>query len=273
MEKLGQDNEIKVGPDQVAATPGSVFALASALMTVADPGDEVLIPDPGWPNYHMQALALGLKPVHYPLWAEAGYQPRVQDLSPLVTPRTRALIINNPSNPTGAVFSRKTLESLLELARERDFYLISDEVYEKIIYEGSHFSPASIDPDGRVISVFAVSKTYAMTGWRLGYYAAPAALAPVMFKALEPFVSCASSVSQKAAEAALRGPQECVAEMVETYRRRRDLVVERLERAGLGFVRPSGAFYLLIDITPTGLDSYGFATQLLQETGTAVAPG
>ncbi len=273
LEKVVRDNRIPAEPDQVAVTPGSVFALASAVMAVTNPGDELLVPDPGWPNYHMQAVALGLKTVYYPLRAENGYQPRAEELDRLIGPRTRAMIINTPSNPTGAVYSEETVSELVGLAQKHDIYLISDEVYEKIIYRGSHLSPASIDPDGRVISVFAASKTYAMTGWRIGYYVAPSRVAPVMNKALEPFVACASTVSQKAAEAALRGPQDCVAEMVSAYARRRDLVVGILGSAGLSFIKPSGAFYLLIDIGRTGLDSYSFATALLEETGVAVAPG
>ena len=273
LEKVRRDNGIEAELGQVAVTPGSVFALASAVMSVTDPGDEVLVPDPGWPNYHMQAVALGLKTVYYPLRAGNGYQPRAEDIDPLVTPRTRAMFINTPSNPTGAVYSEKTVSELVELARKHDFYLISDEVYEKIIFEGQHFSPAALDPDGRVISVFAASKTYAMTGWRIGYYVAPTQVVPVMSKALEPLVACAATVSQKAAEAALRGPQECVAEMVSAYAGRRDLVVKILEKNGLSFIKPSGAFYLLMDIGRTGLGSYDFATRLLEETGVAVAPG
>ncbi len=186
---------------------------------------------------------------------------------------TRAIVVNSPSNPTGAVYSQETVRELLDLADRRDISVISDEVYEKIVFTGSHFGPAALDPDGRVIAIFGLSKTYAMTGWRIGYYVAPREIAPQMSKLLEPFVSCASSVSQKAAEAALSGPQECVTEMVQAYRQRRDLVVAVLDREGFEFFAPQGTFYIMVRIDKTGMESYRFAKELVQETGVAVAPG
>ncbi len=273
VRKFRRDNGLEARVEQVAVTPGSVFALAAALLTVADPGDEILIPDPGWPNYHMQTVITGLKSILYPLRPENGYEPVIRELETLISPRTKALIINSPSNPTGAVFSESTIRALVDLAHRRDIYLISDEAYERIIYEGRHYSPAAFDPDDRVITVNAVSKTYAMTGWRIGYYIAPARIAGDMHKVLEPFVVNAASISQKAAEAALNGPQECVREMTAAYKQRRDLAVETLQGAGLEFIRPHGAFYLMLDISRTGLDSYAFAEQLVRETGVALAPG
>lgn len=272
-KKVNKDNGIAAQLDQVTVTPGSVFALVSALMAVANPGDEILIPDPGWPNYYMQAVSLGLRPVFYQLKAENGYQPDPGSIEPLISNKTRAMIINTPSNPTGAVYSAKTIERILEIAGQYDIYLISDEVYERIIYEGEHISPATIDPDGRVIVVYGVSKTYAMTGWRIGYFIAPTQIMPVMNKIIEPFVSCACSISQKAAEEALLGPQNCVDEMVAAYAHRKKIVVKALSSVGLKFSRPQGAFYILVDIGQSGLDSYAFATKLLKATGVAVAPG
>jgi len=271
--KLAAENGIEAGLEQIAVTPGAIFASASALMTVAEAGDEILIPDPFWPDYHMLTVILGLKAVFYKLRAENDFQPDLAELDRLISPRTRALVINSPSNPTGSVFPREMIESLLELAVRHDIYLISDEVYERIILEGEHHSPAALDPDGRVIAIYAASKTYAMTGWRLGWYLAPRQIAPEMNKLLEPFVASASSVSQKAAEAALSGPQDCVREMVAAYVRRRDMALSLLEAGGVRFNRPRGAFYLIADISPTGLGSYAFARQLLQATGVAVAPG
>jgi len=272
-KKVNRENGIAAQLKQITVTPGSVFAIACALMTVADPGDEILIPDPGWPNYYMQAVVIGLRPVYYRLEAKCGYQPDPRKIEPLITPRTRAMVVNTPSNPTGAVYSPAAVERLLEMARRYDIYLISDEVYERIRYEGDHISPAALDPDDRVIAVYAVSKTYAMTGWRIGYFVAPRQIVSQMNKVLEPFVSCASSISQKAAEAALLGPQDCVDRMVEAYTRRKEIVVKALEADGLEFSRPQGAFYILVDIGKTGLDSYSFATELLKSTGVAVAPG
>ena len=176
VKKVREENRIEVEVDQVAATPGSVFGIVSAMMTVTEPGDELLLPDPGWPNYFMQAVSLGLKPVYYPLSEKELFQPNMQKLESLINERTRAIITNSPSNPTGAVFSRQTMENLLGLANRHDLYIISDEVYERILYGTTHISPASLDTDDRVFSIFGFSKTYAMTGWRIGYCIAPKTL-------------------------------------------------------------------------------------------------
>lgn len=272
-QKVKHENGIKAEFDQIGVTPGSMFALASALMAVVEPGDEVLIPDPGWPNYYMQAIVMGFKPVFYPLREESGFQPIVKEIEPLIGPRTRAIVVNSPSNPTGAVHTEETVADILDLAVRHDIYVISDEVYEKIIFRGSHFSPATLDSKDRVIAIYGLSKTYAMTGWRIGYYVAPPDIAPQMHKLIEPFVACTPSISQKGAEAALSGPQDCVDEMVRAYRERRDLVTEALAREGFKFFTPDGAFYMLVGIEETGMDSYAFAKELVQQTGVAVAPG
>jgi len=159
------------------------------------------------------------------------------------------------------------------MTHRHDVFLISDEAYEAIVFEEQHHSPAAFDRDDRVISVFGASKTYAMTGWRIGYYVAPLRVADEMHKVIEPFVVNATSISQKAAEAALSGPRDCVREMVRAYRQRRDIVVEALRQEGVEFFIPEGAFYLMLEISETGMDSYGFARELVQETGVAVAPG
>jgi aspartate aminotransferase/aminotransferase len=273
LRKVREENNIDAQLEQIAATPGSVFALASALMTVAEAGDEVLIPDPGWPNYYMQAVGMGFKPVFYRLHREGGFQPVAEEIEPLIGPRTRAILINSPSNPTGAVYTEETVRDILDLANRHDIFIISDEIYEKIIFTGSHFSPAALEPTDRVIAVYGVSKTYAMTGWRIGYYVAPRHIAPQMHKLLEPFVSNASAISQKAAEAALSGPQDCVQDMVRIYRHRRDSMTEILSREGFQFFAPQGAFYTLVRIDKAGMDSYAFAKELVQEAGVAVAPG
>ena len=273
LRKARKDNGIEAELEQIAVTPGSVFALASALITVAESGDEVLIPDPGWPNYNMQAIILGLKAVLYPLRQENGFQPVIEEIESLIGPQTRAIIVNSPSNPTGAVFSKESTQAIVDMAHRHDIYLISDEAYEAIIYEGQHHSPAAFDPDDRVITVNTVSKTYAMTGWQIGYYIAPIEIASEMHKVLEPFVVNATSISQKAAEAALNGPQECVREMVDAYKQRRDMIVEFLQGEGFAFFIPQGAFYLMLSISKADMDSYSFAKELVQKTGVAVAPG
>jgi len=272
MDRMRADGA-DVAIEQIAITPGSVFALAAAVMAVTEPGGEVLISDPGWPNYSMQAIAMERKPVFYPLYEENGFEPRLEDLEPLVTPKTQVIVVNSPSNPTGAVYSRKTCEMLLEFARKHDLTIISDEVYDRIIFEGEHVSLLSLDPGERVISVGGASKTYSMTGWRVGWYSAPAHVAAHMNKLLEPYASCAAAPSQKAAEAALRGPQDCVAEMTAAYKRRRDLMLGILGENGFSYSTPRGAFYLMANIEKAGLDSYAFCKELLTATGVACAPG
>ncbi len=272
-QKLRERNGLDATPEQTIITPGAVFALAMALLATVEPGDEVLIPDPGWPNYDSAIHVIGGRPVPYPLLRERDYQPDLAALSALVTPRTKALLINSPSNPTGAVFPRETVRALVELASRHDLYVISDEVYEEIIFEGEHVPAAAFDRDGRVIGVYGFSKTYAMTGWRLGYAFASPAVAELMAKLAEPFVSCPSSVVQKAAEAALAGPQEAVAAMTASFRARRDAVARLLEPEGLLAAVPHGAFYALVDVSAVGSDSNAVARQLLAEQRVATAPG
>lgn len=271
--KLERVNKLHVVPNQIVVTPGAVAGLASALMTITEPGDEILIPDPGWPNYQMMVVLSGGVPKRYPLHEASGFLPDMALLEQEIGPRTKAMIINNPSNPAGAVFPRGVVRDLVHVARSHDLFLISDEVYEQIIFEGEHTSALSSDTDGRVISVYGFSKTYAMTGWRLGYVVASPEVAAAVGKLQEPLVSCASSVSQKAGEAAIDGPQDCVDAMVQAYRRRRDLAVRLLTELHVPYCPPSGAFYLMVDISARGTDSYGFSRALLTEAHVAVAPG
>jgi aspartate/methionine/tyrosine aminotransferase len=190
-----------------------------------------------------------------------------------VTHRTKALLVNSPSNPTGAVIPAETMAALVNFADRHDLYLISDECYEKIIFDARHMSPAAMDTGGRVISIFSFSKTYAMTGWRVGYVVAPVAIAAVISKLQEATVACTSSISQKAAEAALTGPQACVAAMAAAYQTRRDKALAILQTNQLYSYRPEGAFYLLVDITRYSQDSDRFARELLEKAKVAVAPG
>ncbi len=272
-EKLARRNHIQTSPENVVVTPGAVTGIATSLMALLERGDEVLLPDPGWPNYQMMVPCAGGVTVLYPLRAETGFTPDFEALERLVTPRTKVLVANSPANPSGAVFSADTVRGLLEFVRRHDLYLLTDEVYEEIVFEGEHVSPGQYDTEGRVITVSGFSKTYAMTGWRVGYAVAERSIAALVAKLQEPFVSCASAVSQKAAEAALAGPQDCVAEMVQEYRRHRDQAAHLLSAAKVPFFRPQGAFYALIDISSCGLDSYAFARSLLKESRVAVAPG
>ena len=272
-EKVRRDNRLPVTSENVIITTGGMGGLFSAFTALLDPGDEMLIPDPGYPNYEMVAILKRVVPVRYPCDPAQGFQPRLDALPGLVTPRTKALVVNSPSNPTGAVISPDRMAALVDFARRYDLYLISDECYEKIVFDAPHVSPASFDREGRVISVFSFSKSYAMTGWRVGYVVASTELAPIITKLQEATVACTSSVSQKAAEAALSGPQDCIAAMVGAYRRRRDRALEILRRYDLPTYIPQGAFYLLVDIGRGETDSEQFARNLLVNERVAVAPG
>ena len=272
-EKLQRVNGFEAPPERIIITHGAVSGLMTASMALLDPGDEILLPDPGWPNTESMALAIGARPVRYPVPKERGFLPDVAEIDARVTPRTKALLINSPANPTGAVFPEGLVRELVALADRRDLWLISDECYDQLVYDGVHTSPARFDRDGRVISVFSFSKTYAMTGWRIGYVAVPQTALDVMIKLQEPVLSCASSVSQKAAEAALRGPQDCVEEMRTSYHYRRDAALEVLRRNGLDAPTPHGAFYLMVDISSATDDTYDFAKRLLRTRGVALAPG
>jgi aspartate/methionine/tyrosine aminotransferase len=244
------------------------------LAAVLEQGDEVLLPDPGWPNYRMMLPWLGARPVFYPCPPSAGFQPDLDTLAALVTPRTKVLVVNSPNNPTGAVYPVATITRMIELAQRHNMWLLSDECYDQILLDGSWTSPASLAPDdARIATVFTFSKTYSMTGWRLGYLAGSAELVDTATKVLESNSSCVSTISQVAAEAALTGPQDCLIEMVDAYRRRRDIVVGILEDAELFIARPTGAFYIMADVSSAGLPSRDLAFALLRERGVSVAPG
>jgi aspartate/methionine/tyrosine aminotransferase len=273
VEKLAKVNKIRTDPSEINVTIGGVGGIAAALLALLEAGDEVLVPDPAWPNYRLELSYSPAEMVSYPLHAAQDFVPDPDALEGYITPRTKLLIINSPCNPTGAVFPRDVVEQIVELCQKHDLYLLSDECYDQIVFEGEHVSPASFCEDGRVLSVFTFSKTYAMTGYRVGYVVANAEIADVMNKILEANMSCVTSFVQKAAEAALTGPQEPVRKMVGAYKRRRDLVDDILRQYGMWTSRPRGAFYAMADVSAAGMDSRTFAFKLLEETKVAVAPG
>lgn len=273
-KKVNEKNGIPIGPQNVVISPGAVCSIFTTLLALVEPGDEVLIPDPGWPNYMMQMGCLSATGVRYPLDSSRGFQIDFKALEKLVTPKTKLIMINTPANPTGAVFPSETVREIVEFARAHDIYVISDEVYEEILFDGKHTSTGLYDSDGRVATVFGFSKTYAVTGLRVGYMATRnEKLVQLVTKLQEPVISCASGISQKACLAALQGPQEPFAEMVKIYKQRRDIVVAILREKGLYRYTPRGAFYILIDISKTGMNSTDFAVDLLKKTKVAVAPG
>jgi aspartate/methionine/tyrosine aminotransferase len=271
-EKVRERNGLDADVDQVVVTCGGCGGLFTSLLVLVDPGDEVLLPDPGWANYPPMAHVLNARPVFYPLDPARGWAPDLAALEARIGPRSKVVVVTSPGNPTGAVYDRDGLAELLELARRHDLWVISDECYDEIVFDGEHLSAAAVGEHERVLTVFSFSKSYAMTGWRLGYVVAPREVAPAVAKAQEPVDGNASSISQKAGEAALTGPQDCVREMRDAYRERRDLAAAALDAAGARYVRPRGAFYVMVDVSPAG-ESLAFATRLLREEQVAVVPG
>lgn len=263
---------VATSANQVVVTTGAMMSLATAFFTLLESGDEVLLPDPGWPNYSTSVrLARGV-PVAYSLRAPE-FLPDLDELQSLVTPRTKILLVCSPSNPTGQVHDATLTEALVAFARRNDLWVVSDEIYSEIVFENPAPSVLNFDTDERCLVINGVSKTYAMTGYRIGFTRGSVAYIEVAAKLQEPFVSCGTGFSQIAAVAALDGPQDCVSEMRAAYWRRRDIALDVLRERGLYRYTPGGAFYVLVDISAAGLDSRDFALRLLEEKRVAVAPG
>jgi aspartate aminotransferase len=273
-DKVARRNGYGARPDQVVVTQGGIQALYLVLRALLEPGDEVLLPDPAWPNFRMIAHLLGARVLPYPLVAEGGFLPRPEDLERLVTQRTRAILVNSPSNPLGTVLPRELAQTLLGFARRHGLWFIADEVYDELAFDGTFVSAGSVaDPGDRLVSVYSFSKVYAMTGWRVGYLVAPPDLANLLTGMQEPIVSCVNTPAQMAALAALTGPQEVVRDMRDAYRQRRDELLELLDRGGLASSRPSGAFYVWTDVSNAGMPSMDLARSLIEREHVAVAPG
>lgn len=271
-DKLSRQNAIECAPENVVVTTGACGGLHATVTALLDPGDELLVPDPGWTTYMPMCAVADVRLVPYPLDRARDFALDVAAIDACVTARTRAVVVNSPGNPSGNLATRRDLEDVLALAERRGLWVVSDECYEDVVFEGRHYSTAALAADERVVSAFSFSKSYAMTGWRIGYAVAPARVAPLIAKAQEPIISCASAISQKAAEAALTGPQDCIVEMREAYRRRRDAALALLDGADVGYVRPAGAFYLMVDVS-SWPDETAFAEHLLRKRQVAVVPG
>lgn len=271
-EKVTRRNHLDTNRDEVVVTTGAGGGLFTTLLALLNPGDEVLVSDPVWPGYLAQIHLQNAVLKRFPLDRNRGFALDPDALEHAIGPRTRVLIINSPCNPTGAVYSAAELKRVIEIAERHDLWVISDEAYDEIILDGEGLSLATLGGRDRIITVFSFSKTYAMTGWRIGYVVASAELAATIGKMQEPVVASASALSQKGAEAALQGPQDVVGRMVDSYRERLDLAMELLDGEGIGYVRPRGAFYLMVDTSPAG-DSLEFAQRLLREEQVATVPG
>lgn len=276
-EKLRRDNGIACDPatEVITSIGATGISLLTCLATV-NPGDEVIVTDPNWPYYDGHVAMAGGRLVRIPLRQELGFSLDVDELRSKVTPRTKLIILNSPNNPCGTILSEDTLRAVGEMALEKDLLIMSDEVYEKIIFDGKkHFSLGSIpELRDRVITVNSMSKGYAMTGWRLGYACGPKAVVDAMTTIQEFTSACVATPVQRAALAALTGPQDVVAAMTAAYERRRDLVFAGLkEIQGFTCVKPEGAFYAFPDVSALGMNSFDFAMTLLRETGVAVVHG
>jgi aminotransferase len=275
--KLLKENGIQVDPEnEIVVTVGANEAILMTMLALLDPGDEVLIPDPIWLHYFYCAQLAEAKPVHVPLSGENKFQFDPADLERAITPKAKMIVVNSPHNPTGAVLSKETLEAIARIAIEHDLLVISDEIYEKIIYDGAqHHSLASLPGMAdRTLTVNGFSKAYSMTGWRLGYVAARKNLIDSLIRVHQYSATCATSFAQKGAVAAYRASQDCVREMVSEFDRRRKFLVEALENMeGVSCVRPEGAFYVFPSVKELGVDDEKLASYLLHEANVALVPG
>jgi aspartate aminotransferase len=239
-QKFRAENGLEYSPGEIMITAGASEAIHIALQALCGKGDEVLVPDPGFVSYSALATMADARPVGVPLGDRLKYDPEA--LKGYINKNTKAIVLNSPSNPTGMVQTGDEIRAIAEIAEDKGVTVISDEVYEHFIYEGRHVSPAMFSDN--VITINATSKTYAMTGWRIGYVAARPEYTEQMLKVHQYVVACACSISQKAALAAYTGPQDSVAVMRDEFRRRRDYLIDELHGMGVDCVRPQGAFYL-----------------------------
>ena len=264
---------VATSAENILVTQGAVLSVATAFLALTDPGDEVLLPDPGWPNYAMAVPLFQGKSVFYAVRPENAFLPDPAQIESLITPRTKLLLLCSPSNPTGQVHDEALTKALMDVARRHDLWVLADEIYGEIVFEAKHVSCASHDPDGRVLLVTGMSKSYSMTGYRVGFTRACREYVDLASKLQEPLVSCGVGFSQMAAVEALQGPQQCVTDMCAAYRRRRDIALDVLRQHGLYRYTPGGAFYLLVDISASGMSSLDFCHELIREHKVAVAPG
>jgi aspartate/methionine/tyrosine aminotransferase len=275
-EKLQDINNLRVDPNtEIMVTVGGEEAVGAILLSLLDPGDEVLVTDPGYiPYYSLVHLASGI-PVPVPLIEEKGYAYDYDALERAVTPRTRMLILNSPNNPTGAMFDKDNLAKLAEFCERNNLLVLADEAYEQMVYDGEkHVSFATLpNMKERTITVQSFSKTYSMTGWRIGYIVASKEINSVIVRAHQNLVLCATSFAQAGAIAALTGSQEPLKNMVNEFSKRRNLLYQGLNDLGIPCHKPQGAFYLFPNISEFGMGSSEFADYLLSKYGVASVPG
>jgi len=275
-EYIGKSRNISVDPDEVVVTPGAKPIIFFSILTWLRPGDEVILPSPGFPIYESMVNFVGAKPVLLPLREENNFSFTVDDFKKLVTPLTKMVILNSPQNPTGGVIDKETLKGIADIiAGDDDILVLSDEVYSEIIYEGSHSSIAAIpEMKDQTIILDGFSKTFAMTGWRVGYGIMNKELAQHIARLQTNSTSCTASFTQMACIEALKGPKDDVQKMVAEFKKRRDVIVDGLNRIpGFTCKKPHGAFYVFPNIKGTNKSSKELAEYLLNEAGVAALSG
>ena len=274
-EYLKRTRGVQAVPEQVLIAPGCKMALALAMMALIEPGDEVLYPDPGFPIYPSFVRGLGAKAVPFFLEEKNQFQPDMQEIAGKISPRTRVLIFNSPNNPTGTVFSEAALSQIAALAAKHDLWILADEIYARILFSGVYKSIWSLPGMAeRTVIIDGFSKSFAMTGWRLGYAVAPQRVIDAMDLLVLNTFTCAAEFTQVAAIEALRDSTEAVDAMVAEYRKRRELFVAGLNRIpGFRCQPPQGAFYAWVNIEDTGLSAQELASTLLEEAGVAAIAG
>lgn len=268
---------LKYDPDsEIIVTAGGMEALMLTMLTILDPGDELILSDPCWTNYSRQVLICNASPVFVTVDASTNFQFDADALEAAITDKTKAFLVNSPANPTGGIANLDTLRKLAEVATRHDLYVISDEVYASLLYEDNKAYSIATLPDmkERTIIVNSFSKTYAMTGWRVGFAMGPTDIIKNMVKLQENVAACVNSTAQYAAIAALEGTQEPLREMQRAYQRRRAIIVDGFSRIrGLDCFAPQGAFYALVNISATGMSANEFAMDLLNKERVIVVPG
>lgn len=276
-EKLKTDNNLDYDPDQIIVSCGAKHACINAMLATVDPGDEVMIPAPYWLSYPEMVRVCGAEPNIVPTKAENNYKLTPDEFREYMTPLTKMVILNTPGNPSGSVYTENELAALADVALDEEIIILSDEIYEKLVYDDAKacsiasFSGETYD---LTLTVNGFSKVYAMTGWRLGYVAAPKAIAKSISSMQSHMTSNVTSFAQKGAWAALKGPQDCVEEMRAEYDKRRQAMMAALDGIPqLTYVRPQGAFYMMVNIAATGLDSTRFCEELLDRHHVAAVPG
>ena len=276
-DKLAADNGLNYRAGQIVVSNGAKHACYNAILATCQPGDEVIIPAPYWVSYPDMVRLVGAEPVIVPTSERNAWKMRPEDFENAMTPRTKMLIMNSPGNPTGSVYTREELEAIVSVAAEEDIYVLSDEIYEKLVYDDAkHVSIGSLSKEAYdlTITVNGFSKSYAMTGWRLGYLAAPDAVVRAVDSIQSHTSSNPCSFSQYGALAALKGDQQPLADMREEFEMRRNYMFDRISKiSNVTAIKPQGAFYILVNISQLGLTSQNFADRLLSKANVAVVPG